>query len=1228
MSSRRAGASLADRARRSEPPRRARRQPGPRRHRRSASAPRCWSSCDGMGGHADGAQAAEAAQPRAGRALLATQPQPLFDPLGFLHLALGRAHERRRRARRGTAAGASARARPAPCAWCRTRLGLLGARRRQPRLPPARRARRSTARATTATSSCCCARAASPSDQAQDHPMRNFVECCLGGDPMLPEMTHRPARKRAAAGRRAAWSAPTASGPRATTTSIARRALRRAQPLRDVAAGLGERAVVAAAARPATTPPPPRVRMAGPLSSRYALCDPAAARLTNCARCASPAATPRTPKARCWSSSATRACCAPPASRKACRRFLRGKGQGWVTAEYGMLPRATHTRTAARGRARQAGRPHAGDPAADRPRRCARSSTSRALGERTITLDCDVLQADGGTRTASITGAYVALADALRRAGAPPGHRRERRCTARSPPSRSASSAARRCSTSTTPRTRSAETDMNVVMNNGGGFIEIQGTAEGHAFRRARARRAAGPGQRGAASSFSRPSLRRCRHRSRRRPRAQGGERARARVPGAGGPRDRQRRQAARVARAARAAGTSRCRRSPRLHDRRPRTRPAYLRRECAAEGAPCRARLGTAGDRRRFGSRGGRTRRRAGRALGALCGAAADDEANNRKLLRELEQVAADARTARYRCAIVFLRWRRRSRPPIVAGHAGTAASRDAPRGSGGFGYDPLFVVAGTARTAAEFEPAQKNARQPSRPGAACAGRSAWRSSSARRAVSTPRGLPLSLYVHLPWCVRKCPYCDFNSHAVARRAARRGATSRRCSPTWPRGRDGLGRSRDLSVFFGGGTPSLFSAEAIARLLDGTARSCCRSPPTPRSRSRRIPAPSSAAASPAIAMPGSIACRSASQSFDDRHAAGARPHPCTATKRVAAVAELRAARPRQLQSRPDVRPAGAAARAGACRCGAALALAPPHLSHYQLTLEPGTLFSAQPPPSCPTTTRVCDMQQRLPGRLAPRASSNTRSRPTRDRAACRHNLNYWQFGDYLGIGAGAHGKITDPRSGEVTRTERVKQPGRYLAAARAEDRLAERRAVGGRDLPFEFFLNALRLTDGFDVSLFEERTGLPLATVSGELERARERGLVERSVTGRLAPTKLGRLFLNDLQACFLPGRLRRAAPGSRNPADNRRAGAFRPRNRACAGCPPRQLFTRRMQMPRFAMLQTVVKVLLGPALKALIYINKIHWSIIDQCDNWPFLRSGRITVIRETHTVIHRFCG
>ena len=209
----------------------------------------------------------------------------------------------------------------------------------------------------------------------------------------------------------------------------------------------------------------------------------------------------------------------------------------------------------------------------------------------------------------------------------------------------------------------------------------------------------------------------------------------------------------------------------------------------------------------------------------------------------------------------------------------------------------------------------------------------------------------------------------------------------------------------------------------------------------------------------------------------------------------------------------------------------AIDLAPRHISHYQLTLEPGTAFEKRPP-ELPDDETAFAMQGACQERLAATGYRQYEvSAYARSGSECRHNLNYWRFGDYLGVGAGAHGKTTDPRTFEVTRTERVKQPGRYLSAAKAQDRLVATRVIAGSDLPFEFFLNALRLTEGFEASLFEERTGLSLATVSGELARARERGLIEESATGRWVPTQLGRLFLNDLQAHFLPGG---AAPGLR----------------------------------------------------------------------------------------------
>jgi len=387
---------------------------------------------------------------------------------------------------------------------------------------------------------------------------------------------------------------------------------------------------------------------------------------------------------------------------------------------------------------------------------------------------------------------------------------------------------------------------------------------------------------------------------------------------------------------------------------------------------------------------------------------------------------------------------------------------------------------------------------------------------------VSTPRGLPLSLYVHLPWCVRKCPYCDFNSHAVPAAGIPRSAYLGALLDDLGSAAEGLGEREISSVFFGGGTPSLFAAEAIAAVLR-RARELLPFAADVEVTLEANPGTVEHGAFAGYRDAGVNRVSLGAQSFDDRHLASlGRIHAHGEIE--AAVAELRAAGlanfnldlmyglPRQSleQAVLDVE--------------RAIALAPRHISHYQLTLEPGTAFEKRPP-ELPDDETTFAMQGACQDRLAAAGYRQYEvSAYAQAGSECRHNLNYWRFGDYLGIGAGAHGKTTDPRSGEVTRTERVKQPGRYLAALRAEDRLAESRAVGGRDLPFEFFLNALRLTDGFDASLFEERTGLSLATVSGELERARERGLVEESVTGRWAPTKLGRLFLNDLQACFLPG--------------------------------------------------------------------------------------------------------
>jgi oxygen-independent coproporphyrinogen-3 oxidase len=383
---------------------------------------------------------------------------------------------------------------------------------------------------------------------------------------------------------------------------------------------------------------------------------------------------------------------------------------------------------------------------------------------------------------------------------------------------------------------------------------------------------------------------------------------------------------------------------------------------------------------------------------------------------------------------------------------------------------------------------------------------------------LSTPQ---LALYVHLPWCVRKCPYCDFNSHAVpAAGLPERAYLAALLDDLDFAARDCTGREL-VSVFFGGGTPSLFAAESIGRILE---------------RAGRLFRPASDLEVTLEANPGTVErgrfadYRSAgvtrvslgAQSFDDgRLAALGRIHSSRETR--AAVDELRAAGLDNfnldlMYALPQQSLEGALAD-----LEQALGLGPAHVSHYQLTLEAGTAFERRPP-VLPDEEVAFAMQEACTSRLAAAGlrqyEVSAWALPGRE---CRHNLNYWHFGDYLGIGAGAHGKLTDPAAGAVVRTTRVRSPGRYLAAAAPEARLEDARQVGAEDLAFEFFLNVLRLVDGFDVRGFELRTGLPWSSVAGAVAAAQSRGLLRAEPPDRWVPTPLGRRFLNDLQASFLP---------------------------------------------------------------------------------------------------------
>ncbi len=383
--------------------------------------------------------------------------------------------------------------------------------------------------------------------------------------------------------------------------------------------------------------------------------------------------------------------------------------------------------------------------------------------------------------------------------------------------------------------------------------------------------------------------------------------------------------------------------------------------------------------------------------------------------------------------------------------------------------------------------------------------------------ALATP---PLSLYVHLPWCVRKCPYCDFNSHAVPVAGIPEAAYLTALLGDLNYAVRDAGGREIVSVFFGGGTPSLFSARAVAAVLARAGELL------PVAGDVEV----TLEANPGTVEHGAFAAyRDAgvnrvslgAQSFDDRClAALGRIH--SSDDVGAAVAELRAAGLDNfnldlMYGLPQQMPDGA--RRDVER---ALALEPAHISHYNLTLEPGTVFERRPP-QLPDEEAVHEMQSSCQQMLATAGYRQYEvSAYARTARRCRHNLNYWNFGDYLGIGAGAHGKLTDAGSGRVIRTERIRQPGRYMAALRAEDRIAAERPVAGGDLAFEFCLNALRLVDGFDEATFEARTGRSWAAVTG-VAAARGRGLLERTEAGRWAATARGRLFLNDLQAMFLP---------------------------------------------------------------------------------------------------------
>ncbi len=381
----------------------------------------------------------------------------------------------------------------------------------------------------------------------------------------------------------------------------------------------------------------------------------------------------------------------------------------------------------------------------------------------------------------------------------------------------------------------------------------------------------------------------------------------------------------------------------------------------------------------------------------------------------------------------------------------------------------------------------------------------------------------PLSLYIHMPWCVKKCPYCDFNSHGLRSEPPPYADYIDHLLADLDADRADFAAALDgrpvFSIFFGGGTPSLFSPELIDRLLVGVRQ--------------RLPLADGAEVTmetnPGTVEHGSFSGYLAAginrlsfgiQSFDDDKLKRlGRIHSALEAERAVKSAQdagytninldLMYALPKQTLD---------SALADVER---AIALQPSHISHYQLTLEPNTAFAANPPP-LPDDDHAWAMQEACESRLAQGGYGQYEiSAYAQADRRCAHNLNYWRFGDYLGIGAGAHGKLSDADNGHIHRRWKTRHPRAYLDASGSPARIGGDQLVSPAELPFEYMLNALRLVDGVPMMDFAERTGLPVARIAAALTAARSRGWL-RDDPALLHTTALGQRFLNDVITCFM----------------------------------------------------------------------------------------------------------
>ena len=383
------------------------------------------------------------------------------------------------------------------------------------------------------------------------------------------------------------------------------------------------------------------------------------------------------------------------------------------------------------------------------------------------------------------------------------------------------------------------------------------------------------------------------------------------------------------------------------------------------------------------------------------------------------------------------------------------------------------------------------------------------------------PVALPeLTLYLHFPWCARKCPYCDFNSHAAGVDEIPFAAWARAVVDDLDAALPEVQGRHIQCIFIGGGTPSLLPAATLEGVLDAVRASVPLAPDVEITLEAN-PGAMEAARFRAYRAAGVNRLSLGIQSFDDAMLVRiGRIHSGDEARRAieAALAcfervnlDLMYALPGQT---PDM------ARVD---LETALDFGVGHLSCYHFTVEPNTFF-AHEPPECPGDDIAADMQEMIEARLAVADFNHYEiSAFARVGQQCRHNLNYWHFGDYLGLGPGAHGKLSS--SAGIVREMRHKHPVRYLEGATRGDFIQERRIVDTAELAFEFMMNALRLSAGVPSSLFSERTGLPLTAVADALGEARRAGLLDASLSSPeyLRPTMRGQRFLNDLLQIFLP---------------------------------------------------------------------------------------------------------